>query len=87
MYRPPKLEPGDTVQLSAVVQEGGKLYVSWCPELDVASQGRSIKTALQNLKEAVELYLEDEDAPPVRGRPLITTIEVADAKAPRAVRA
>lgn len=32
-----------------------------CPELDIASQGESIEEALFNLKEAIELYLEDED--------------------------
>ena len=75
------------MQLSAVVRKEGKLYVSWCPELDVASQGKSIKSALANLKEAVELYLEDEDAPRVRGRAIMTTIEVARGKTPRSVRA
>jgi len=30
--------------------------------LDVASQGKSVEEALSNLKEAIELYLEDEDA-------------------------
>ena len=75
------------MQLSAVVRKDGKLYVSWCPELDVASQGKTIEAALTNLKEAVELYLEDEDARPIEGAPIITTIEVRHAKTPRALRA
>jgi predicted RNase H-like HicB family nuclease len=75
------------MKLSAVVTKEGKLYVSWCPEIDVASQGKTIELALANLKEAVELYLEDEDAPRARGTPIITTIEVRDGKAPRALRA
>lgn len=75
------------MQLSAVVRKEGKLYTSWCPELDVASQGKSIESALENLKEAVELYLEDEDANPVEGVPLITTFEVAHGKASRPLRA
>ncbi len=37
------------------------LYVAWCPELDIASQGKSVEDAMNNLKEALELYLEDED--------------------------
>lgn len=48
------------MELSAVVRKEGKRYVSRCPELDVASQGPTIETALTNLKEAVELFLEDE---------------------------
>ena len=32
-----------------------------CPELDIASQGETIEEALNNLKEAIELYLENED--------------------------
>ena len=82
-----RLDPQETMQFSAVVRREGKLYVSWCPELDVASQGKTIETALANLKEAVELYLEDEDARPVGGPPLITTFEVAYGKTARAIRA
>jgi predicted RNase H-like HicB family nuclease len=75
------------MQLSAVVRKEGKLYSSWCPELDVASQGKTIESALANLKEAVELYLEDEDARAIEGAPIITTIEVRDGKAARPLRA
>lgn len=65
---------------SAVIQREGKWYVSWCPELDVASQGKTVEEALKNLKEAVELYLEDEDARPPKTPPLITTFEVSHGK-------
>ena len=30
-----------------------------CPSLGVASQGRTIEEAMRNIKEAVELYLEE----------------------------
>jgi len=46
---------------SAVLTKEGNSFVSYCPELGVASQGRTEKSALANLKQAVELYLEDED--------------------------
>ena len=46
---------------SAVITEGQVAYVALCPELGVTSQGKTEKSALKNLKEAVELYLEDED--------------------------
>ena len=52
----------DSLELSAVVRREGRLYVALCPEFDVASQGKSVEEALKNLKEALELFLEDEDA-------------------------
>jgi len=33
------------------------------PELDVVSQGKTIEKALDNLKEAVELYIEEMGMP------------------------
>jgi len=47
-------------KFSAVITKEEKWFVSYCPELGVASQGKTKKTALKNLKEAVELYLEDD---------------------------
>ena len=49
-------------EFTAVVwkEEGG--YVSKCPELNVASCGASIKEAFENLREAVELYMENAKA-------------------------
>ena len=68
------------MKLSAVVTKEGHLYVAHCPELDVASQGATVEKALSNLREAVELYLEDPDARRPAGdqSPLITFIEVVD---------
>ena len=48
-------------EYSAVVVKGQVAYVARCPELGVTSQGKTEKSALENLKEAMELYLEDED--------------------------
>ncbi|WP_269851798.1 type II toxin-antitoxin system HicB family antitoxin [Methanosarcina horonobensis] len=68
----------ETYRFSAVVQKEGKWYVSWCPELDIASQGETIEEAIENLKEALELYLEDEDAQiPAAGQVFTTTVEVS----------
>jgi predicted RNase H-like HicB family nuclease len=36
-------------------------FVAQCLDYDVSSFGASAEEALANLKEAVELYLEDED--------------------------
>lgn len=39
----------------------GKYYVSRCLNNDIASFGESREEALANLKEALELYYEDDD--------------------------
>ena len=47
-----------TYSFSAVVNKEGRMFVALCPELDIASQGRTSATATKNLKEAVRLFLE-----------------------------
>jgi len=76
------------MQFPAVITKEGKYYVAHCPELDVASQGKTVEEALQNLKEAIELYLEDEDAevPERLMTPLITSVEVETGEAPGRLR-
>ncbi len=49
---------------TAVVSKGDKEFVSRCIELGVVSQGATVEEALTNLREAVELYLEDEPDSP-----------------------
>ena len=46
-------------KLTAVIWKEKEGYVSKCPELGVASVGDSVEEARSNLKEAVELYLEN----------------------------
>ena len=46
--------------LSAVIVKEEDMYVARCPEAGTVSQGRSVKEALKNLKEATELYLEEK---------------------------
>lgn len=48
--------------LSAIITEEDGGYVSLNPDTGVASQGDSIDEALANLKEALELYFEEETA-------------------------
>ena len=55
-------------QLTAVIHREDDMYVSLCPELDVASQGESVEEALRNLGEAVELFFETADASEVESR-------------------
>lgn len=42
----------------AEVREDGDYYVSCCPPLDVYSQGPSEEAALENLVEALQLFVE-----------------------------
>lgn len=68
-----------TQQFSAIIEKEDEWYVALCPELDVASQGKTIEEATANLKEAIELYLQEADEIEYKNfsRPFITTIEVA----------
>lgn len=43
-----------------VIYREGKYYVSQCLNIDIASCGDSIEEALNNLKDAVELYFRNE---------------------------
>jgi predicted RNase H-like HicB family nuclease len=47
--------------LTAAVWNEDDWYVARCVEIEVASQGRSEEEALRNLKEAILLYLEDDE--------------------------
>lgn len=64
------------IVLSAVIQKEEGMYVAKCPEIGTVSQGKSIKEALANLKEATELYLEEFPLEKA-SRPIFTTFEVA----------
>ncbi|MFH1067242.1 MAG: type II toxin-antitoxin system HicB family antitoxin [bacterium] len=68
---------------TVVVRREGNGYVSLCPELDVASQGKSIEDAVAMLKEAVELYLEcapkEEIQRQLQGDIFVTQLETAHA--------
>ncbi|MDD5055447.1 MAG: type II toxin-antitoxin system HicB family antitoxin [Candidatus Peribacteraceae bacterium] len=63
---------------TAVIHEEDGIFVADCPEAGTASQGHSVEEALQNLKEATQLYLE-EFPQSVRSHPFVTTFEMAHA--------
>lgn len=44
--------------LTVVIKKEQGRYASWCPELDVASQGNTVEEARLNLKEAVGLHVD-----------------------------
>lgn len=47
------------LELHILIEKEGDLYSALCLELNIASQGHSIHQAKKNIKEAIELYLED----------------------------
>ena len=45
-------------RMMAVIEPEGNGYVARCPEVDMASQGKTVDQARDNLKEALELFFE-----------------------------
>ncbi len=70
-----------TQKFTKIIAKEGNLYVSLCPELDIASQDTTVEEAKGNLKEALELFLETttpkEIANPLYSEILITKLEIA----------
>lgn len=52
-----------TRRLTAIVEREGDGYVALCPELDVASQGKTVAEARDNLAEALALFFETARRP------------------------
>lgn len=63
-----------SITLTAILHREDDLYVAECPEVGTASQGSTIEEAIQNLKEATEIYLEEFPLKNVP-RSLLTTFE------------
>jgi predicted RNase H-like HicB family nuclease len=45
-------------QLTVIIEREGDGYVSFCPDIDVASQGAMVQEASVNVRDAVELFFE-----------------------------
>jgi predicted RNase H-like HicB family nuclease len=63
-----------TLTASLTAEEGG--YVARCMELGVTTEGDTLEEALEMLREAVELYLEDEPVPEQIVHPVVTSFDV-----------
>lgn len=68
-------------RLTAIIQREGDGFVALCPELDVVSQGDTIESARENLREALELFFECASTEEVQQRMgdevFVTQLEVA----------
>ncbi len=47
------------MRLTVLIREEEGAYVSRCPELEVASCGDTPEEALDNIREAIDLYIEN----------------------------
>jgi predicted RNase H-like HicB family nuclease len=47
------------IDLHVLIEKEGELFSALCLELNVASQGKTLEEAKRNIREAVELYIED----------------------------
>lgn len=71
-------------RLTAIIEREDDWYVALCPEVDVASQGKTVEEARDNLREAVELFFETASPQEVKerlhGEIFVTQLEVAVGK-------
>ena len=65
-----------TLHLTAVITQEGDWYVARCLEIEAVSQGENVEQALANLRDVVEVYLQEEGLPPALTHPLVTSIDV-----------
>ncbi len=60
---------------TAVIRREGDWFVAECAEVGTVSQGETIEKAIDNLREATELYLEEFPAKQPT-HPIVATFEV-----------
>lgn len=65
------------MQFTAAITHEDKWYVARALEVEVTSQGRTVDEALANLREALELYFEDETLPENIEPPIIATVQLS----------
>ena len=66
----------ESIELTVFIWREGKWFVAYEPTSGVASQGKTVDEALSNLREALELYLEDRnDVYPIE-RVMITKLRL-----------
>ncbi len=72
---------------TAIIRKGEKQFVALCPEVDIVSQGFSVEEAVRNLKEAVELYVEEMGMPENRNsETFLVKFEVNNGKTTEVIR-
>ncbi len=65
-----------SIKYNVIIQKEEDWYVAKCIDNNVTSQGKTIEEAMKNLREALELYMQNEK--PEKPKDIfITTLEVA----------
>lgn len=64
------------MRFTAAISPEGAWYVARCLEVEVTSQGESFDHALANLREALELYFEDQPFPESIEAPIIAPVDI-----------
>jgi len=62
---------------TVAIQKEDDWFVAKCLENSVASQGKTMDEATENLREALSLYYEDETLPVFFPQTYVTTMQVA----------
>jgi len=65
------------MRFTVSITHEGEWRVARCLDVEVASQGRSVEEALANLREALELYFDDQVPPQGLEPPIIATVELS----------
>lgn len=66
-----------SIKCTVFIQQDGDWYVATDISSGVTSQGKTIDESLSNLKEAIELFYEDNTPSANTGNVYVTTMEVA----------
>ncbi|MCL2815814.1 MAG: type II toxin-antitoxin system HicB family antitoxin [Oscillospiraceae bacterium] len=64
-------------KFTVIIQKEENWYVAKCAENNVASQGKTLEESIDNLREAVELYYENETIPILTAPVYLSTMEVS----------
>lgn len=66
-----------SIKSTVLIEKEENWFVATSVETGVASQGKSINEAMDNLREALELYFEDNAPIETNRQIFVTTMEVA----------
>ena len=67
----------DRFVFTAIIHKEEDMFVAECPEVGTVSQGYTIEEAIENLREATELYLEEFPITQ-KTKPIMTIFEVKE---------
>ncbi|GHU77036.1 HicB family protein [Clostridia bacterium] len=61
---------------TVLIQQSENWFVAKCLDNSVASQGKTIDEAVENLKEALEVYYEGNEERPESGKFYVTSLDM-----------